>query len=168
MQLSRLNARTASLVAGVAMAIAQTAAAQDTCRSGYVWREAFSGDHVCVTPQTRAQAAHDNSEASARRQPGGGPYGANTCLQGYVWRNAGPNDVVCVTPETRTQAARDNGAAAARRVSSGPPKGAPPPPGYKLGEWSPWARAEGVEYRSAGVRTRKSPDMPAAWTLCFR
>src|SRR5437899_8619973 len=98
MQLSSRNAWTASLVAGVAITIAQTALAQDTCRSGYVWREAFPGDHVCVSPQTRTQAAQDNSQASARRQPGGGAYGQDTCLQGYVWRNAGPNDVVCVTP----------------------------------------------------------------------
>src|SRR5437762_1467323 len=99
------NAYMTSLVAVVAITITQVAIAQDTCRSGYVWREAFPGDHVCVSPQTRAQAARDNSEAGARRQPGGGPYGPNTCLQGYVWTNAGPNDAVCVTPETRSQAA---------------------------------------------------------------
>jgi hypothetical protein len=39
----------------------------DTCRQGYVWREAFSGDHVCVTGETRTQAAYDNSQAEARR-----------------------------------------------------------------------------------------------------
>ena len=107
-----------------------------------------------MSPQTRAQAARDNSEAGARRQPGGGPYRPNTCVQGYVWRNAGPNDAVCVTPETRSQAARDNAEAAARRVSAAPPSrvplpptGAPPPTGYKLSEWSAWAREEGVEYR---------------------
>jgi hypothetical protein len=26
-----------------------SALAQDTCRQGFVWREAFAGDHVCVT-----------------------------------------------------------------------------------------------------------------------
>jgi hypothetical protein len=51
------------------------ALAQDTCRQGFVWREAFVGDHVCVTPRTRDQAARENSEADARRQPGGGAYG---------------------------------------------------------------------------------------------
>jgi hypothetical protein len=39
----------------------------DTCLQGYVWREAVPGDHVCVTPETRAQAAEDNSLAASRR-----------------------------------------------------------------------------------------------------
>ncbi len=32
----------------------------DTCRQGYVWREAYQGDHVCVRPWVRAQARRDN------------------------------------------------------------------------------------------------------------
>ncbi len=88
----------------------------DTCVNGYVWREAFDGDHVCVTPDTRTQAALDNSQAAARRQPGGGAWGPNTCRQGYVWREASPSDLVCVTPDIRTQAAVDNRQAASRRV----------------------------------------------------
>lgn len=80
----------------------------DTCVQGYVWREAFPGDHVCVTPATRSQAAYDNSQAAARREPGGGPYGPDTCRQGFVWREARPDDHVCVTPATRAQAAYDN------------------------------------------------------------
>ena len=39
----------------------------DTCVQGYVWREAVPSDHVCVTPETRSQAAYDNSQASGRR-----------------------------------------------------------------------------------------------------
>ena len=87
----------------------------DICRQGYVWREAFPGDHVCVTPETRAQAAYDNSQADARRDPGGA-WGPDTCIQGYVWREAHPGDHVCVTPETRAQTAADNRQAAARVV----------------------------------------------------
>ena len=87
----------------------------DTCRQGYVWREAFPGDHVCVTPATRAQAAYDNSQAGARRDPNGA-YGPDTCLPGYVWREACPGDHVCVTPETRAQTAEDNRLAATRVV----------------------------------------------------
>jgi hypothetical protein len=34
---------------------------------GYVWREAFAGDHVCVTGATRSQAWADNAQAGARR-----------------------------------------------------------------------------------------------------
>ena len=101
-----LSAIMAIFAAGVLVMVAQ--AQSDRCLPGYVWREAFSGDHVCVTPATRSQAAYDNSQASARIEPGGGAYGPNTCRQGYVWRVARPSDLVCVTPETRTQTAYDN------------------------------------------------------------
>ena len=88
----------------------------DTCLQGYVWREAFPGDHVCVTLQTRAQAADDTGQALARKELGGGPYGPDTCLQGFVWREAQPGDHVCVLPATRAQTAEDNSLAASRRV----------------------------------------------------
>ena len=39
----------------------------DTCTQGFVWREAVPGDHVCVTPETRAQAAQDNQNADSRK-----------------------------------------------------------------------------------------------------
>ena len=38
----------------------------DTCRSGYVWREAYPGDHVCVRPWVRERAARDNARAPYR------------------------------------------------------------------------------------------------------
>jgi hypothetical protein len=87
-----------------------------TCLQGYVWRDAVPGDQVCVTPETRAQAAQDNSLAASRRSPTGGAYGPDTCLPGYVWRGVVPDDHVCVTPETRDQAAQDNNLATSRRV----------------------------------------------------
>lgn len=86
----------------------------DTCIQGYVWREAFSGDHACVTPGVRAQATFDNSQAAARKQFGGGAYGPDTCRFGFVWREASPEDHVCVRPETRAQTWRDNELAPAR------------------------------------------------------
>lgn len=92
----------------------------DTCRQGYVWREAIPSDHVCVTPGTRAQTAYDNSQASFRRNPTG-PYGSDTCIQGYVWREAFANDHVCVTPQVRAQAAYDNSQAASRRATASVP-----------------------------------------------
>jgi hypothetical protein len=73
-----------------------------------VWREANATDHVCVTPQTRSQAAADNSMATQRMLMNG------MCIQGYVWREAYPQDHVCVTPQTRAQARQDNAQAAAR------------------------------------------------------
>jgi hypothetical protein len=157
------------LVASLVCALAPTAAhaqpaRSDACRPGYVWREALPGDHVCVTPATREQAAQDNSQADTRRQPAGGAYGPNTCLDGYVWREARPGDVVCVKPETRAQTAADNREAAARRAAAAPaapsappsapsapsaPPATPPSPtaAYRTGEWSQWARGEGVQYR---------------------
>lgn len=91
----------------------------DTCLDGFVWRDAFAGDHVCVTPETRDQAAYDNSQAEARRDPNGA-YGPFTCVQGYVWRVARPDDLVCVTPEMRDQTAYDNSQASGRRVLGSP------------------------------------------------
>jgi hypothetical protein len=88
---------------------------EDICRPGFVWREAFPGDRVCVTPETRARAQFDNSQAAARRDPKGA-FGPDTCIPGFVWREARPGDHVCVTPETRAQTAADNRAAPFRRV----------------------------------------------------
>jgi hypothetical protein len=125
------------------------AQSSDTCAQGYVWREAFAGDHVCVTPRTRAQAASDNSQAAARRQPGGGAYGPNTCLPGWVWRIARTDDLVCVTPEVRAQAAADNAAAGSRRAVPSTAAATPPvvTSSYQTSPWSGWTRASGVEYR---------------------
>lgn len=105
-----------SLEAATAPAFAQHHG-PNTCISGYVWREAYAGDVVCVRPAVRSQTRDDNRKAASRRQPGGGAYGPNTCRQGYVWRGARQNDFVCVTPRTRDQAAADNRAAASRRVN---------------------------------------------------
>ena len=105
----------ASIAAGLLIIAAR--AESDKCLPGYVWREAFPGDHVCVTPETRSQAAYDNRQASDRIDPGGA-YGPNTCLQGYVWRVARPSDLVCVTPKTRDQTAYDNSQAKNRLASN--------------------------------------------------
>lgn len=87
----------------------------DTCISGYVWREAFDGDHVCVTPDQRTLVAQDNAAASSRIDPAGA-YGPNTCIGGYVWRVARESDLVCVLPDERTRVAEDNAAASTRIV----------------------------------------------------
>jgi hypothetical protein len=87
------------------------------CQSGFVWREAFEGDYVCVTPDERARAQDDNNQAGSRIAM----VAPNTCLSGFVWREAFDGDVVCVTPETRSQALADNQAAPSRwRPPSGP------------------------------------------------
>jgi hypothetical protein len=84
------------------------------CLIGYVWRQAYSGDYVCVTAATRTQAAADDAAENSRIQPGGGPYGKYTCIQGYVWRQVVPDDYTCVTPAVRSQAAYDNSQAGNR------------------------------------------------------
>jgi hypothetical protein len=105
----RRSASIAALVTTCFLAIpvlvSTPAAAQygpDTCRQGYVWREAFAGDHACVRWWQRAQAESDNAMGPARVYPDG------RCFQGYVWRESFPGDHVCVTPETRARVARDN------------------------------------------------------------
>ena len=80
----------------------------NTCKPGFVWREADDWDWVCVPPAVRQLARADNAQAAARRNPGGGPFGPDTCIQGFVWREAFPGDHVCVLPATRGQAANDN------------------------------------------------------------
>ncbi len=107
----------ASLMAFTGSALAVGNYGPDTCLEGYVWRDAFPGDHVCVTGATRAQAASDNSQAAARRSPTGGAYGPDTCIFGFVWRQAIPSDHVCVTGAIRSQTWADNAQAAARRDS---------------------------------------------------
>jgi hypothetical protein len=99
----------------------------DTCIQGYVWREAFPSDHVCVTPETREQAAYDNSQASDRIDPDNQTYGPDTCIQGYVWREAFPSDHVCVTPETREQTAYDNSQVTRRVIVQAPAEPSIPP-----------------------------------------
>lgn len=83
-----------------------------TCRQGYVWRNAFSGDAACVPPASRTQAAADNAQRYNRWY--NGAYGPYTCVNGYVWRTARPDDLVCVTPAVRSQTAAENSLAASR------------------------------------------------------
>lgn len=87
----------------------------DTCLEGYVWREARTSDHVCVTLLTRKQTAADNAVKASRWTSG--QFGPHTCTTGYVWREAFAGDDVCVTPTVRAQAKSDNGKAADRKVS---------------------------------------------------
>jgi hypothetical protein len=88
----------------------------DTCISGYVWRNAFPNDHVCVTEDVLLQTAADNAAAASRVDPGGA-YGPDSCIDGFgwVWRDAGPSDHVCVSGAVRSQAAADNAAADSRK-----------------------------------------------------
>lgn len=100
------------------LAKADGAFGPESCKDGFVWREACGpNDHVCVPAPVRSAAAADNAARAARRA-GSGAFGPDTCVPGYVWREAcGPQDHVCVSAATRTQAAADNAAAASRFVN---------------------------------------------------
>lgn len=84
----------------------------DTCKQGFVWREAQISDHVCVTPQTRARTRAENYAGGRTTVPG-----SDVCKQGYVWREAVRTDHICVTPQSRAAAADDNRHAAERRMN---------------------------------------------------
>ena len=75
-----------------------------TCQQGFVWREAYNGDTVCVSPADRDTARAENAQAAARREPNGGAYGPDTCKPGFVWRETTPADHVCVPPDRRDRA----------------------------------------------------------------
>jgi Domain of unknown function (DUF4185) len=90
----------------------------DTCRAGFVWREAIPDDHVCATPRARLATQQQNAEADARRAPKGGAFGLDTCLQGFVWRGAYDQDHICVTPRERSATAASNAAANSRRAAA--------------------------------------------------
>jgi hypothetical protein len=81
------------------------------CKQGFVWRNAFDGDKVCVTSQTRDEAAADNAAGPGRKQKN-----SDYCIQGFVWRGARPSDHVCVTPATRSEVAADNAQAGNRAL----------------------------------------------------
>ena len=86
-----------------------------TCLDGFVWRQATPRDHVCVTPEVRAQTARDNALAPTRVSATSGTFGPDLCVAGFVWRDALPGDRVCVTPATWQQVHDDNLTAGARR-----------------------------------------------------
>jgi hypothetical protein len=78
---------------------------RDICKSGFVWREASSADHVCVQPVRRDQVSEENRNAERE-----------ACKLGHVWREAFAGDHVCVTPQSRSAAAEDNAQSATRRA----------------------------------------------------
>jgi hypothetical protein len=112
-----IAAAAAALIPAVSAVSASAAGSHGplTCLDGFVWRQATASDHVCVTPEVRAQTARDNALASTRRSSTRGTFGPDLCVAGYVWREAVPGDHVCVTPATWQQVHDDNLTAGARR-----------------------------------------------------
>jgi hypothetical protein len=121
LKMNRFAAALSLVLVAAAFAPASTALADDfaygpdTCRTGYVWREAQPFDRVCVLPSSRTRAAQENLVALSRIDPAGA-YGPFTCISGYVWREAFPGDAVCVIPSRRAAVARENAEAALHRT----------------------------------------------------
>lgn len=86
-----------------------------SCIDGFVWREAFANDHVCVKPATRDMARRQNADAAVHVSATDHGFGPDTCKQGFVWREAIPTDHVCVTPAER-QMTRDDNAQSGNRT----------------------------------------------------
>lgn len=103
-----------SAVGAISSAQAGGAYGPDTCRQGYVWREAYPGDHTCVTPAQRGRATIDNRQSGNRVSETDRTYGDTTCRQGYVWRESFVGDTACVTPDERARVKRDNARAPGR------------------------------------------------------
>ena len=91
----------AILVLTVSCAFTNYAAAQsDACAEGYVWREAFEGDHVCVSPGTREQAQADNALAAQRRATAKAAVPLPPARLGcHVFRAGEWREVPCATEE---------------------------------------------------------------------
>jgi len=117
----RLAVRIAACLALCPVGVPAAAAADWQCDAGYVWRDAFPGDYVCVTPEVRDRVRHDNDLATSRRAPGSLNPGA--CSPGFVVREAYAGDTTCVTPSGRERARRENELADRRRNRSGGPDG---------------------------------------------
>jgi len=92
---------------GCSVALPAPPSGPNSCREGFVWRNAFDGDVVCVTPARQTQVQLENANAGSTRA-GSGPSGPNTCKSGFVWRAARPSDLVCVSTQSRAQVASEN------------------------------------------------------------
>ncbi|WP_433679879.1 PASTA domain-containing protein [Nocardia sp. CA-119907] len=86
------------------------------CKTGFVFRLATPGDHVCVTQTIADRTKTENSRAPSRVSSTDHTYGPDTCISGYVWREAVKDDHVCVLPQSRNDAATDNTADKDRHV----------------------------------------------------
>jgi len=75
----------------------------NTCKNGFVWRNAFDGDVVCVGVGARTLARQENLAAARNTLPG-----RIECQNGFVWRVARPADLACVSPPARDRVALEN------------------------------------------------------------
>ncbi|NOT18517.1 MAG: hypothetical protein HOP20_10715 [Sulfuriferula sp.] len=84
-------------------------ALEQICKSGYVKRNAYGGDQVCVTPAIQAQTQQENQAARMLTKADG------TCTSPiFVWRLAAEIDKTCASQSAHLQAIDDNNHAAER------------------------------------------------------
>jgi hypothetical protein len=100
----------------------------DTCKPGFVWRDAVRGDHICVTPERRQKVADDFHTAKSRapapsdlciyvEDPIACARGQGPCLEGFVPRDVpGENVIVCVDQKEADLIAQENANPNANRV----------------------------------------------------
>jgi hypothetical protein len=109
-----------SLCAAVGLwSVSSPSLSQEPCNHGYVWREAFAKDYVCVHPAVRTQVQKDNAATGSRYEAPGDSF---ACVSPYVRREAFAGDTACVTSERRDQVRRENiraGTVAQPRPSGG-------------------------------------------------
>ena len=87
----------------------------ETCKQGYVWREATTSDKVCVTPATRDQARYDNSQA-------GGACSRSALIDRQSSSKCDPKRVLRGDPSSKaaSQTARAEARTGPRRMPRGP------------------------------------------------
>jgi hypothetical protein len=129
----------------------------ETCVQGYVWREAFVGDTVCVPPGFRSQMFADNRDADLRHERG-----SRNCISGYEWRQARPSDLVCVTPEIRSQVADQNRQPDAHKLAFAPGTHTVE---LAVARTLPHHR---VRYFACGLRTTTSKELLVGWAQIER
>ncbi|KAF8073059.1 hypothetical protein HT031_000720 [Scenedesmus sp. PABB004] len=83
----------------------------NTCKPGFVWRQADAFDYVCVLPESRAAVWQANSNRWLSFDPAATPkseYGEFMCRVGLVWRGAFFYDLTCVDASVRTAVTEEN------------------------------------------------------------
>jgi hypothetical protein len=138
----------------------------DTCIQGLVWREARTGDTVCVTPAVRDRTATENANPGSNRDPLAGS-GPQSCSQGYVWREAFDGDTICVTPAERTETKAANAAAQSNKQANQPSNNGPQGGGNQTVVFEVFGSGEvfSIDTDPAGSRVADHTPLPFTRTM---
>jgi Mycobacterium membrane protein len=138
----------------------------DTCIQGLVWREARTGDTVCVTPAVRDRTATENANPGSNRDPLAGS-GPQSCSQGYVWREAFDGDTICVTPAERSETKAANAAADSNKQANKPSTDAPQGGGQRTVSFEVFGSGEvfSIDTDPSGPRVGDHTKLPFSRTM---